>query len=122
MSDQEAAAPEAIPNGSKSNEEQTNTSRTTRQPQLAKELRTCMQMATEAKVRQPPYGQKSYQGRHKQITRRRPCGRRKAHGVGSDPRCRSTKNLLSDIRDLPQVGSDEQTGKFEKDSDIRSAQ
>ena len=42
--------------------------------------------------------------------------------MGSNPRCRSTKNLLGNIRDLPQVGSEEQTGKFEKDSDIRSAQ
>ena len=55
-SDKEAATPEAIPNGSKSNEEQTNASWMTRQPQLAKELRTCTQMTTEAEVRQPPYG------------------------------------------------------------------
>ena len=84
--------------------------------------RSCTQIATEAKVRQPPYGQKNYQGRCKQSTRRKPCGRRKAHGVGSDSRCRSTKNLLNNVRALPQVGSDELTGEFEKDSDIRSAQ
>ena len=76
----------------------------------------------EAMVRQPPYGQKNYQGCCKQISQRRPCGRRKAHRVGSNPRCRSTKNLLSGVKDLPQVGSDKQTGKFEKDSDIQSVQ
>ena len=79
-------------------------------------------MATEAKVRQPPHGQKNYPGRHKQSTRRNPCGRRNAHGVGSDPRRRSTRNLLYNVRALLQVVSDELTGKYEKDSDIRPAQ
>ena len=54
MLDKEATAPEAISDGSEGNEKRTNTSRTTRQPQLAKELRTCTQTAMEAKVRQAP--------------------------------------------------------------------
>ena len=42
--------------------------------------------------------------------------------MGCDPRCKSSKNLLNNVRALPKVGSDELTDKFEKDSDIRSAQ
>ena len=122
MLDKEATAPEAISDGREGNKKQTNTSQTTRQPQLAKELRTCTQTATEAKVRQAPYGQKNYPGHGKQSIWRKPCGRRKAHGVGCDPRCKSSKNLLNNVRALPKVGSDELTDKFEKDSDIRSAQ
>ena len=42
--------------------------------------------------------------------------------MSSDPKCRPTENLPSSIKDLPQVRADKQTGKFEKDADIRSAQ
>ena len=42
--------------------------------------------------------------------------------MGSDRRCRSSKNLLNNVRALPQVGSDKLTGECEKDSDIWSVQ